>query len=372
MSESSKKKPLNALQEDFEDFFEKARCGYLVLEPNGRIIRANTCIAGWIGCGIEELDGKKFSDLLSVGGKIYYETHLWPLLRMQGHFSEIALELSCANDKRLPVLVNAYERRGENDDPQFIRLMVLKAADRLAYEHTLEVSVKNAEEIAVLREQFIAVLGHDLRNPLQAIMHAAGLLELVSSEKEVLTISRVLKNSSSRMNELINKIMDFAQVKMGSGLVMEKKQTDVTILVSQIIEEIRLAWPKRIIEIHTDITEPVFCDPPRIAQLFSNLLANALTHGAQDKAVLVSAKTENNFFEFSVSNQGIPIAKEIMPLLFQPFTRESSRSSHHGLGLGLYIASEVARAHGGSINVDSTAEKTIFVFTMPANFSDHS
>jgi sigma-B regulation protein RsbU (phosphoserine phosphatase) len=370
MSESLKKKPANALLEDFEDFFENAKCGYLILEPNGRILRANSCIAAWIGCGTEELDSKKFSDLLSIGGKIYYETHLWPLLRMQGHFSEITLELSCANNKRLPVLVNAYERRDENDEPQFIRLMILKASDRFAYEHTLKATIKNAEAIAVLREQFIAVLGHDLRNPLQAIMQAASLLELVSSEKEVLTISRVLKNSSSRMNELINKIMDFAQVKMGSGLIMEKKPGDVSLILSHIIDEIRLAWPGRIIEIHSDITEPVFCDTARISQLFSNLLANALTHGAQDKAVLVSAKTENNIFEFSVSNQGFPIAKEILPLLFQPFTREYSRSSHHGLGLGLYIASEIARAHGGAIIVDSTSEKTIFVFSMPANLSD--
>jgi sigma-B regulation protein RsbU (phosphoserine phosphatase) len=372
MSRSFNNKPANALQEDFEDFFEQARCGYLILEPNGKILRGNSCMAGWLGCGIEELHGKKFSDLLSVGGKIYYETHLWPLLRMQGNFSEIALELSCASDKRLPVLVNAYERRDDNDDPHFIRVMVMKASDRLAYEHTLETSIKHAEEIGLLREQFIAVLGHDLRNPLHAIMQAAGLLEIMTTDKEVLDITRILKNSSSRMNELIRKIMDLALAKMGSGLVMEKMQTDISMLLSQIIDEIRLAWPGRIIEIHTDISETVFCDAPRIAQLFSNLLANALTHGAQDKVVSVRAKTEKNVFEFSVSNQGIPIAKEIMPLLFQPFTRESSRSSHHGLGLGLYIASEIARGHGGMIIVDSNTEKTIFVFTMPANLPDHN
>ncbi|HEX4372296.1 MAG TPA: HAMP domain-containing sensor histidine kinase, partial [Puia sp.] len=279
--------------------------------------------------------------------------------------------LSCADDKRLPVLANAYERRDEHDDPQFIRLMVLKASDRLAYEQSLESAIKNAEEIAVLREHFIAVLGHDLRNPLQAIMQAVGLLEIISTDKEVLDVTRIMKKSSSRMNELIRKIMDLAMAKMGSGLVMEKKRTDLEPVLSEIIEEIRLAWPGRVIETHINIKGAVFCDAPRIAQLFSNLLVNAFTHGAQDKAVLVNAKTENDLFEFSVSNQGIPIAKEIMPLLFQPFTRESSRPSHHGLGLGLYIASEIARGHSGTITADSTAVKTIFVFTMPVNLSDH-
>src|ERR1700710_2200390 len=133
------------LRHDFNDFFNHALCGYLTIDIDGRILEANARIAQWTEKEIIELIGKRFSDLLSIGGKIYYETHLWPLLRMQGYFDEVSLELSLLSKARIPVLVNAYERRDINGEPLFVRLTVFKATDRRQFEQNLQLEKATAE-----------------------------------------------------------------------------------------------------------------------------------------------------------------------------------------------------------------------------------
>ena len=118
----------------------------------------------------------------------------------------------------------------------------------------------------------------------------------------------------------------------------------------------------RVIEAEIAVTEPVACDAPRLARLLSNLLANALDHGAPNKAVSVRATTQAGMLTISVSNQGEPIPPEATARLFQPFFRASARSGQDGLGLGLYIA----RGHGGTLEVASTPKETCFMFQMPA------
>ncbi len=111
--------------------------------------------------------------------------------------------------------------------------------------------------------------------------------------------------------------------------------------------------------------EPIACDRPRIAQLLSNLLANALTHGAQGSPITVRASVRDATLELSVANKGAPIPPAVAEHLFEPFYRSSAGSDKQGLGLGLYIASEIARAHGGTLSVNSTSEETRFVLKIP-------
>ena len=136
-------------------------------------------------------------------------------------------------------------------------------------------------------------------------------------------------------------------------------------MLCHVVAELRTAWRERVIETEFRLAEPVDCDAPRLSQILSNLLANALTHGAPDGPVHVNAFLEGNVFELSVSNKGKPISSATLERLFQPFTREDVRSSQNGLGLGLYIASEIARAHKGELTVISTVEVTRFTFRMP-------
>lgn len=359
------------LQEDFEDFFETSLCGFVTATPKGEILRLNQRLAGWLGRKPVDFQGKRFSDLLTIGGKIYFETHLSPLLRMQGFFDEVALELSAAGTK-LPVLVNASVRKSPDDQPLFTRFTVVRATDRRLYEQSLQAARAVAEEAlaeekqtAQLREQFIAVLGHDLRNPLGGISGALSLLKALPQEPRGKAVIKLAEDSLARMSGLISDIMDFARGRLGSGMTIRLEQVDLEKTLRHVVEEIQAAWPDRQINALLHIPFPVLCDSARISQLLSNLLANAMTHGAAEGAVSVVSAIHDDRIEISVVNTGAPIPAAALGRLFEPFTREDHRPSQNGLGLGLYIASQVAKAHRGHLWATSDAEETRFTFSIP-------
>jgi signal transduction histidine kinase len=136
-------------------------------------------------------------------------------------------------------------------------------------------------------------------------------------------------------------------------------------MLEQVTDELRASHPDRIIETDFSQMAPVTCDRSRIGQLLSNLIANALTHGAEDGPIRVATSVVGGMFDLSVSNLGKPIPPETIKDLFKPFFRAAVRPSLQGLGLGLYIAAEIARAHGGTLSVASSAEETRFTFRMP-------
>ena len=358
--------------EDFNDFFDNALCGYLITNPRGEILRGNARLASWFGCAVPDLAGKKFSDLLTIGGKIYYETHLGPLLRMQGFFDEVALELSLDGAQRFPVLANAMERRDIDQVPLFVRITLFKATDRRLYEQNLrdartlaETSLSKEREDSVLREQFIAVLGHDLRNPLGAITSSLTLLSALLPNDKARSVLSLAQKSSERMALLINDIMDFARGRLGGGMTLDLKKSDMAPVLMHVVDELRTTWPDRQIDTDFDDRLMVICDVARLSQLLSNLLANAITHGSSDGPIVVRATIEGEAFDMSVANTGRPIPPEALERLFDPFTREEVRPSQNGLGLGLYISSEIARAHGGTLSATSSPEQTRFTFRMP-------
>jgi sigma-B regulation protein RsbU (phosphoserine phosphatase) len=361
---------INQLQENFEDFFETALCGFIIADTQGSILRANKKIASWLNNTTEELKGKRFSDLLGIGSKIYYETHLRPLLHIQGFFDEVVLELSSTSEQKLQVMVNAFERRDENGQPFFIRYTILKGSDRLQYEQNLQDAKAIAEkelikqtEIVSLREQLIAVLGHDLRNPLAAIIMAADLL-YSSPDTDNALILATLKRSSSRMSELVGNIMDFARTRLGEGIVLNRQDIVLEPVLQQVVAEFRLIYPLREITAFFKIATPVNCDSNRLAQLLSNLLANALTHGDANFPVYVNFILNNENLELSVINNGVPISADLHERLFTPFTRAACSASQNGLGLGLYICAEIAKAHNGTLNFTSSGNETSFTFCM--------
>lgn len=364
-------KEAEQFMESFEDFFETTLCGFIIADAQGIIWRANAKIAGWINSTPAELKGKKISDLFTIGGKIYYETHLAPMLRMQGYFDEIVLDLRSEAGEKLRVILNAMERRNKDGEPAFIRYTLLKARDRMQYEQNLQDAKKIAEnellkerEIVLLREQLIAVLGHDIRNPLSAINMAVELLSDSPPGANNEKLLGILKRSSARMTELVNNIMDFARTRMGDGIVLTSENVMLEPVLQQAVAEMQLIYPTREIITKFNITEPVFCDSHRIAQLFSNLLANALTHGYPDSPVHVHAFHLNGYLELSVCNQGVPIPRDLRERLFSPFTRDVNHPRQNGLGLGLYICSEITRAHMGTLSFTSDATETCFTFRM--------
>lgn len=360
------------LQESFEDFFEYTNTGFLITDPAGIIIKANGRIGEWLHVPAQDITGNRFSEFLPVGGKMYYETHLFPLLRMQGHFDEVLLDLVAAKGEKMKVIVNGYERRNEKGDPLFVRLIIVKANDRYVYEQNLKYQKADAEksllqekELALLREQFIAVLGHDLRNPLASVTMGASLLQKNLQTFTEAKIAATILHSAHRMEELISNVMDFARTRMGDGIGLQLQRLNIASVLEQLIGELQIAYPGRTIEMHWAKEIQISCDPARLSQLVSNLLANALTHGDKKHPIRIHAAVTDHVFALSVSNSGQPIPPDAMDKLFHPFTREGTLPSKEGLGLGLYIASEIARAHKGSVQVISNNEHTVFTFTMP-------
>jgi len=360
------------LEQNFEDFLEHSLSGYISTNPRGEMIRINSKLLELLGYSTEELIGKRITSLLAVGSRMFYETHLSPLLKLHGSFEEVAAELLLKDGSKLQVLLNGYVRNDENNNPLFIRLNVYKATERKVYEENLRPAINDAEqtlqkerEFATLREQFIAVLGHDLRNPLGAIKSGASLLTRSALSDRDKLIVDMIKNSSLRMEELIANVMDFARVRLGGGLSLDLKEVFLKPVILHVTEELRAIFPERAVTVDFEVNDAITCDPDRISQLLSNLVANALTHGSADEPVKVAAKIVSNSFELTVFNGGKPIPGDALETLFEPFKRETSAPSQQGLGLGLYIASQIARAHNGTLSAYSTVDETRFTFQMP-------
>ncbi len=360
----------NSDQHQLQDFFEESLCGFIIADAKGIIIRGNKKVIQWSGYNHEELKGKRFSDILSISGRIYYETHLWPLLRMQGFFDEVMLEIAHTSGTKLQVLVNASEHHFDKDNPEFVRFTLLKCSDRLRYEQNLRLAkVETDKELAhqkanvLLREQLIAVLGHDLRNPLSSIMMATSMLEN-SPDGDNAKLGTIIKRSSFRMQELINNILDFTITRLGEGIIIKKEKILIMPVIEQVITELTLSVSGREIKLTCDHTLQVYCDPDRIGQLLSNLVSNALSHGSKNNPVEVKVYQRENLFELSVINKGEPISQESQQHLFEPFTKEGERPSRHGLGLGLYICAEIARAHNATLTCISNHFETRFQFQM--------
>jgi phosphoserine phosphatase RsbU/P len=227
-------------------------------------------------------------------------------------------------------------------------------------------SLLGERETAALRDQFIAVLGHDLRNPIASIEAGTRLLLKTPLEDKAKEILGMMQNSVGRMSNLISNVLDFARGKLGGGFVVERTTNEPLQPVLKLVaDELVSTNPHRAIDLSFAFADPIDCDRERIGQIFSNLLANALTHGAPDKPIRVEATADEGTFRLSVSNSGPPISPAIMKNLFLPFRR--GEGSKQGLGLGLFIASEIARAHGGALTVVSSEQETRFTFQMPLN-----
>jgi signal transduction histidine kinase len=229
-----------------------------------------------------------------------------------------------------------------------------------------ELALMDAEEAGRLRDQFVAVLGHDLRNPLQSITMGAQVLESALPDGREQRIAVHIQRSAQRMAELITNILDFARGRLGSGLnVLLESSHDLAGDLEHAISEIQRANPDTQIVVSTSLQHVFRCDRRRIAQLLSNLVSNAVTHGGTDRPVQVSLRSDESEFELTVVNAGEAIEQDKIGRLFEPFTRGTSAAPSPGLGLGLFIASEIAKAHAGKIEVVSSSEETRFVFRMP-------
>lgn len=217
-----------------------------------------------------------------------------------------------------------------------------------------------------LREHFIAVLGHDLRNPLSALAASSELVRRNSQDAKVLRATEVMGSSIRRMSALIDDVLDFARARLGGGIGARLVQSDgLGRALKDVCAEIQAAHPDARVEEAIEVEGPVDCDPGRMQQLLSNLLGNAIAHGDLREPIVVDATIQVGWLTMSVSNGGPPIPPESLARVFEPYWRPASSGPGGGLGLGLYICQQIAMAHGGSMSAASADGATRFSVRIP-------
>ncbi|KAA0975137.1 GAF domain-containing sensor histidine kinase [Pseudomonas sp. ANT_J28] len=247
----------------------------------------------------------------------------------------------------------------------FARMLALQIEAEENLQKT-EAALRQEREAAKLREQFIAVLGHDLRNPLFAISAGAEMLLRKLPDPANQQRARHILTSARRATKLVDDVLDFARGSLGRGIPVNIEPCpDLEDALRHVISEVQSVHPDRTIESSIGDLRSVHCDRERVAQLLSNLVANAVAHGDPDGSIDISAQINEGQFVLSVKNQGL-IAEDALSHLFRPYSRPASGTPQTGLGLGLYIASQIAHSHGGKLDVVSTEQQgTTFTFSLP-------
>ncbi|MBP1125785.1 MULTISPECIES: GAF domain-containing sensor histidine kinase [Pseudomonas] len=243
----------------------------------------------------------------------------------------------------------------------FARVLSLQIEAEEALQHT-EAQLHEERGTAELREQFIAVLGHDLRNPLFAINFSAERLLRKHSSAATDPLVQHILTSGRRAAQLVEDVLDFARGRMGSGIPLHLSDCEgLQSALQHVVSEVQSVHPTRVIRADIGDLRGVHGDRERLAQLLSNLVANAIHHGRPEGPVDVTAKIEHGLFTLSVKNSG-QISRQALPSLFEPYARPVTDTPQAGLGLGLYIVKQIADAHGGDLEV-STCEHSGTCFT---------
>jgi sigma-B regulation protein RsbU (phosphoserine phosphatase) len=223
-----------------------------------------------------------------------------------------------------------------------------------------------AEDRALFAEQMIGIFSHDLRNPLSTIKLGAAAMEMSAPAANHLPLLQSIRRATARAQVLIDDLLDFTMARIGRGLSVALKPVDLHALVAAHVEELGSAYPGRKLTHRRRGAGTCDADTNRLFQLVGNLVSIAMHYGDSDSPVTVTSRIDDRNFAIDVHNMGQPIPAAVLPKLFEPMVRGTdAESANRSVGLGLYIVSEIAQAHGGDVRVISSAsEGTTFSVTM--------
>lgn len=373
--------PLALLEESAEDLYENAPCGYISTLPDGTIARVNQTFLAWTGYTREELVGvRRFQDLLTAGGRIFHETHLAPLLHMQGFVNEVNLDVVCQGGSVLPALTNTVMKADASGQPLLHRATIFNITDRKRYERELRLARDRAEQAARAKADFLSLVSHEIRTPMSAILGAAGLLQRTALTPQQQRYVRILQSSSDNLLALLDNILDFSKVEAGK-VALEARPLDVRQLVygtlfalSGRAEEKRLA-----LEAHVDEAVPahVVGDPVKLGQVLNNLVGNAIKFTERGRVaveVRLRERTQTSaLLEVRVTDTGIGIPPERLASVFEEFTQAGPDIAlkYGGTGLGLAICRKLLALHGSRLEVESRlGEGSTFHFALRAEVAE--
>lgn len=248
----------------------------------------------------------------------------------------------------------------------FAALIGLQLDEARAHRRT-RTALTDEQSLGSSREEFIAVVAHDLRNPL-ATMHTASQLLTRSSDASAARVGTRLLHSANRMLGLINDLVDYARGRAGTAMPIKlEEHAEVGAALREVVDEVRDANPGRDIRSDIDIPCPVRCEPARLQQLLSNLLGNAIAHGAEGEPILVHASVADGTAVIRVNNRGATIPAAQLARVFDAYWQASPRKFDSSMGLGLHICQLVANAHDGTLTARSDAETgTTFELRWPS------
>jgi len=364
------------------ELFDSAACALAVTGEDGTILKANARFGDWLGFSIAELCTRRFQDLLTMGGRIFHQTHLAPMLRMHGSVTEVKLDILHRDGHKVTVLLNGNKR--QQADEVVYDLALFGTTDRDKYERELlnarnlaeallqektstELALQNAQaelkqayaisqRRAVFAEQMMAIVSHDLKNPLTAIRMASDFLsrnERTAKERQLLGH---IGQSSERAQRMIADLLDFTQARVGQGIVIKAAPLDLHNVIHRAVDELRVAFPKATLVHCTEGAGETCLDADRVQQIIGNLVANSVAYGDLKQPITITSRLDNGAGAVSVHNHGAPIPQALLAGLFEPMTRGTDQGSDvRSVGLGLYIVRELAKVHGGDVTVNSCA-----------------
>ncbi len=366
--------------------FDQAACGLLLTETSGLIRMANDTFSRWLGYEPAALVGqRRIQDLFTIGGRVFHQTHLAPLIQMQGSVAEVQLDMRHIDGHSVPMLFNAVRRR-HPDGQTFDELAVFVATERRKYEHELLLARKTAEENLqalttarhelqesrdVLRDlnaelaladrkkdEFLATLAHELRNPLAPLRNVLEILKLKDSGDEQIVWARdVFERQMQQMSHLVDDLMEISRITEGR-IELRREATDVGAMMQAAVEAtdtaVRAGQHKLVVRLpHESLT--VDADPTRLIQILTNLLNNAAKYTPDGGYIWFDVACDSGEVLISVSDSGIGIASDNLANVFTMFAQlDAGRPrAQGGLGIGLALVKGLVTLHGGSIGAES-------------------
>ncbi|MDD1963834.1 PAS domain-containing sensor histidine kinase [Pseudomonas putida] len=378
---------------DADALFEDAPCGLIVSREDGTILRANQIFCTWIGRSAAELAGLRFQSLLTMGGRIFHQTHWAPLMQMQGSVAEVKLDLLHRDGHTVTMLLNGVRR--EHASGAYNELALFSTTDRDAYERELLDARRHAEDLlrekiaaesalqqlqselsiayeksqrrALFAEQMVAIASHDLKNPLTAIKMASEFLARSERSAKDTQLLRHISQSSERAQRMIADLLDLALARVGRGIAITRSSLDLHKVVGQSISELQVTFPQATLEHRSKGAGIAELDADRIEQMIGNLVANGVAYGDPQFPITIVSEVDGGVISLSVHNQGPQIPPSIIEHLFEPMTRGSVKDEDvRSIGLGLFIVREIAVAHGGDVSLTSSADNgTTFLIKIP-------
>jgi signal transduction histidine kinase/ActR/RegA family two-component response regulator len=353
------------LEASAEELSEDAPCAYLSTLVDGTIIRANRTFLSWIASPSEPVVGTtRFQTLLTVGARMYYETHYAPLLQMQGFVHEIALEMRRADGTAFPVVASARQIRDPHGPTLINRIALFDSTDRRGYEREIIAARKEAEESARAlaradrqKNEFIAMLAHELRNPLAPIRSAVEIFRRSQHESPLLTeTTSMMERQVSQMARLVEDLFDVSKIGQDK-LSLIRVPVDLASVIHHATE---MSEPLlRLAGLEFSMTLPaaaiyIEADSVRLAQAIGNILNNAAKFTPRGGSVALGLRLDGTAAVIHVKDTGIGIAPEQLSHVFELFMQENVLlEQRDGLGIGLSIAKSLIERHEGTLAVSS-------------------